>query len=139
MVIKIRKVNSRLVLPLDISNRLTPQPSGSGGGGAGLSGTSISIGKSELIGRSITSILGSSSSSRSAEISGSAMAGPSTSALPPMQQVPLVRRRRMRRSLWKWIVNVVKPKYFLFVCAVTEERNRLGPSIDGRRQGELPL
>lgn len=58
----------------------------------GGAGTSNSIAKSELIGRSITSILGSST-----EISGGAGAGPSTSALPPMQQVPLVNRRKRRR------------------------------------------
>lgn len=86
---------------VDITSRLTPQPSGSGGGG----GTSSSIAKAESIGRSITSILGNTTSSTSnAEISGGASssggagggggggAGPSTSALPPMQQVPLVRK-----------------------------------------------
>lgn len=117
---------------VDITSRLTPQPSGSGGGG----GTSSSIAKAESIGRSITSILGNSSSS-SAEISGGA-AGPSTSALPPMQQVPLVRRRK-GFFLCACCVCVrgrtAELKGNIFVSfAVVEEGNRLGP---GRRQGEL--
>lgn len=114
---------------VDITSRLTPQPSGSGGGG----GTSSSIAKAESIGRSITSILGNSSSS--AEISGGA-AGPSTSALPPMQQVPLVRRRKgfcLGWCVYAWEDSRTKGNTFVSF-AVVEEGNRLGP---GRRQGEL--
>lgn len=102
---------------VDITSRLTPQPSGSGGGG----GTSSSIAKAESIGRSITSILGNSSSS-SAEISGGA-AGPSTSALPPMQQVPLVRRRKgfflsaCCVCVCAWEDSRTKREYFRLFCS----------------------
>lgn len=104
----------------DISSRLTPQPSGS----------TSSIAKSE-IGRSITSILGNSSSSSSSnnnstEISG---AGPSTSALPPIQQVPLVRQctpprvfgEDMRENPWSECQNLTSTFVYSMLQSLKKE------------------
>lgn len=107
---------------VDISSRLTPQPSGSQGGGSG-----SSIAKSE-IGRSITSILGNSTEISASGGGGAGGGGPSTSALPPMQQVPLVRKGRTQTAMRRmslcgcvWANNKINFRLFVPLQSLKKE------------------